>query len=167
MPTQAVQRGITRYDKDVNLANGYMVRVTRDGHTHSRFFSDTRWGGKRKALRAARAGYEEMVAELPEAKTTKGVKTARNRSGQVGVHLAESESSNGELYQAYCASWPGPRGRRRKISFSFKKYGKRKAYRLACLAREQECHVREKVEQEYERLTGKGPRGGTRPRKKR
>jgi hypothetical protein len=155
MPTQFVQKGITRYDKDANLSNGYMVRVTRDGTTHGKYFSDTKFYGKRKALAAARAAYESLVKKLPPVKTTKNVKTSRNTTGVVGVHLAESVSTYGDLYEAYCASWKTEDGRRAKISFAFKKYGKAAAFRLAKIARELETSDRDLVERRYKRATGK------------
>jgi len=38
MPTKHIQRGITRYDRDETLSNGYLIRVTRDGVTHGKYF---------------------------------------------------------------------------------------------------------------------------------
>lgn len=157
MPTKLVQRGITRYDKDENISNGYMVRVTRDGVTHSKYFSDSKFKGKRKALAAARIAYDKLVDQLPPARTTKNVKTRRNQSGKVGVHLAETTAANGEVYGAYCASWKHGDGTRGKISFAFKKYGKKAAFKLACIARDLEETNREVVEKKYRKETGKDP----------
>lgn len=155
MPTKFIQRGITRYDRDETLSNGYLIRVTRDGVTHGKYFSDAKFKGKRKALAAARAAYEELVKKLPPVKTTKGLKTNRNQSGFVGVHLAESTSVYGEVYGAYCASWKDAQGLRKKITFSFKKYGKAAAFKLAKIARQQECADRKKIEKRYTKETGK------------
>ena len=155
MPTKFIQRGITRYDRDETLSNGYLIRVTRNGVTHGKYFSDVKFKGKRKALAAAKKAYEELVDELPPVKTTKGMKTSRNQSGVVGVHLAESTSVYGEVYGSYCASWKATDGQRKKITFSFKKYGKAASFKLAKIAREEECADRKKVEKLYEKRTGK------------
>lgn len=146
MGTKLVERGITRYDIDEQGTYGYMMRISRNGEHTNEFFSDKNHKGKRKALQAARARYRELVDSLPPPKTTKGVKTARNQTGVVGVHLAVCESIYGEEYSSYCASWKTPDGKRNKISFSFKKYGKKKAWEMACLARQVESTDREKVE---------------------
>ena len=61
MPTKHIQRGITRYDRDETLSNGYLIRVTRDGVTHGKYFSDSKYKGKRKALIAAKKAYEQLV----------------------------------------------------------------------------------------------------------
>ena len=130
MGTKLVERGITRYDIDEQGTYGFMMRISRDGNHINEFFSDKNKGGKRKALEAARKRYKKLKSQLPPPKTTKGVKTARNQTGIVGVHLAVCESVYGEEYSSYCASWKTDGGRRSKLSFSFKKYGKRKALSL-------------------------------------
>jgi hypothetical protein len=76
--------------------------------------------------------------------------TARNQSGQVGVYLAVSRDSQGQEHEAYCGCWTDAAGRRRKISFSVKKFGKRQAWSLACLARELEQQSRDEVLVAYE-----------------
>ncbi len=146
MGTKLVERGITRYDIDEQGTYGYMMRISRSGEHINEFFSDKNYKGKRKALLAAQRRYRELVESLPAPKTTKGVKTARNQTGVVGVHLAVCESIYGEEYSSYCASWKTADGKRNKISFSFKKYGKQKAWEMACLARDLETTDREKVE---------------------
>lgn len=149
MGTKLVERGITRYDIDEQGTYGFMMRISRNGEHTNEFFSDKNHKGKRKALAAARVRYKQLVKELPPPKTTKGVKTARNQTGVVGVHLAVCESIYGEEYSSFCASWKTPDGKRNKISFSFKKYGKQKSWERACLARQLESTDREKVEKLY------------------
>ena len=149
MGTKLVERGITRYDIDEQGTYGYMMRISRSGVHTNEFFSDKNYKGKRKALEAARVRYKELLDSLPPPKTTKGVKTARNQTGVVGVHLAVCESVYGEQYSSYCASWKTPEGKRNKISFSFKKYGKKQSWEMACLAREIESTDRERIERLY------------------
>ena len=146
MPTKLVERGITRYDIDEQGTYGFMVRISRRGDHINEFFSDKTYKGKRKALAAARKRYAELRDSLPPAQTTKNVKTSRNQTGMVGVHLAMCRSIYGEEYSSYCASWKTDDGGRRKISFSFKKYGKRRAWELACIARELESTDRTRIE---------------------
>jgi len=171
MGTKLVERGITRYDIEQQGTYGFMVRISRDGEHVNEFFSDKNNGGKRKALIAARARYQELKKKLPPPKTTKGIVTGRNRTGIVGVHLAVCESVYGESYSSYCASWKSKDGRRKKLSFSFKKYGERKAWELACLARELEVNDRKKVEKLYPSWKKKGnasplPKPGASKKKK-
>lgn len=151
MGTKSVERGITRYDIEEQGTYGYMMRISRGGNHINEFFSDKNHKGKKKALAAARKRYQELVAKLPSPKTTKGIQTQRNRSGVVGVHLAVCASVYGELYSSYCASWKTDEGKRGKISFSFKKYGKKKAWELACVARELESSDRSKIEKTHQR----------------
>ncbi|MCP4774349.1 MAG: hypothetical protein GY880_08935 [Planctomycetaceae bacterium] len=146
MGTKLIERGITRYDIESQGTFGYMMRISRDGEHTNEFFSDKKYSGKRKALAASRARYRELVSQLPPPKTTKGVRTHRNQSGVVGVHLSVCESTYGKTYSSYCASWKTSTGARSKISFSFKKYTKKAAWELACIARELETADRAKVE---------------------
>jgi len=146
MGTKLIERGITRYDIEALGTFGYMMRISRGGEHTNEFFSDKKYSGKRKALAASRARYSQLVSQLPPPKTTKGIRTHRNQSGVVGVHLSVCESTYGKAYSSYCASWKTRSGTRNKISFSFKKYTKKIAWELACIARELETTDRAKVE---------------------
>lgn len=158
MGTKLIQRGITRYDIESQGTFGYMMRISRGGEHTNEFFSDKKYRGKRRALAASRARYNELVSQLPAPKTTKGVRTHRNQSGVVGVHLSVCESAYGKVYSSYCASWKTKDGSRRKISFSFKKYTKKLAWELACLARELESIDRSKIERTLRSRTRKKTR---------
>jgi len=146
MPTQAVAPGITRFDIDER--HGYMVRIRRDGNQINEYFSDKKLGGKRKALAAAKERHAQLYEELgPIESATKDLITRRNTTGKVGVHIAhsyETRWANNE-YFAYCASWKEADGARKKINFSWNRYGKKDAFTLACLAREKELTDRDKV----------------------
>ena len=148
MPTKRVRKGITRFDIHERGTYGFMVRISRRDKKLNQFFSDKEYGGKRKALAAAIECYEEWVAELPPPVTSKGIKSVRNKSGRVGVHLAVNPSYRikGVTYNSYVAAWRSEGGQREKISFSVEKYGKKIAYQLACLARDKEIADRETVE---------------------
>jgi hypothetical protein len=140
-------KGITRIDYEGSSTRGWTVRLTRQGKRHQKFFNDRTYGGKNKALLAAKACYQSWVKQAPDIQTAKGRKTNRNTTGKVGVHLVKNVDArwkNAESY-AFCASWIDPKGKRTKISFAWNRYGKKQAWILACIAREREINDREKI----------------------
>lgn len=134
--TKRIAPGITRFDIEERRTHGYMVRVARQGNRYQKFFSDIKNGGKKKALMAAMDQLTVWSEELPDRHSSRDRLTSRNQTGRVGVYLAVSQDTAGQSHQAYCASWTDADGRRRKINFSLQRYGKKKAWLLACLARE-------------------------------
>ncbi len=155
METKTVSTGITRFSRGQGgSGDGFMVRISRNGKRINEFFSVARCGGIRKARQAADARYAELCDQLgPASHSTKGKLTNRNESGKVGVYVAYSADSrypNCE-YWAYCASWTDADGQRRKINFSWNKYGEEQAWDLACLARDREISDRDEVLRRYTR----------------
>lgn len=152
MPTKTVTKGITRFD--IGNRGGYMVRISRRGNRVNRYFADTTWGGKRKALAAAKQAYADLLEELgPAESATRGRLTSRNTSGIVGVHLAYTldKRYSGAEYYAYCASWITEDGHREKASFAWKKYGEDRSLQLAIIARERQLTDHDQVVAIYER----------------
>jgi len=140
-------KGITRIDYEGSSTRGWTVRLTRQGKRQQKFFNDRTYGGKNKALLAAKACYQNWVKQAPDIQTAKGRKTNRNTTGKVGVHLVKNVDArwkNAESY-AFCASWIDPKGKRTKISFAWNRYGKKQAWILACIAREREINDRKKI----------------------
>ena len=140
-------KGITRIEYDGVTTRGWMVRLTRGGERQQEFFNDRTHGGKNKALAAAKARYEAWIAVAPPIQTSKNLKSSRNTSGKVGVHMVRNVDprwANAESF-GYCAMWTDADGVRRKVSFAWNTYGKRKAWNLACLARDLETTDREAV----------------------
>jgi len=128
--------GASRVDRPANGAVGWLMRIRRGDVFVQEFFSDAVHGGKRAAQRAARERYAELAQELPAPKTSEGAMSVRNSSGVVGVRLAkEGSNAAGEPRESYVASWRES-GRDRTVRFSCSAFGKRKAFQLACLARE-------------------------------
>jgi len=169
MPTKRVRKGITRFDIHERGTYGFMVRIARKDKKRNKFFSDKEFAGKRKALAAAVECYEDWASELPPPMTSKGVKSVRNKSGHVGVHLAVNPSYNSSddvTYSSYVAAWRVEGGEREKVSFSVEKYGKKVAYELACLARKQEITDRDKVEALLSKRLGKKITAKTKSRRK-
>jgi len=131
-------RNITRMDHE--KVRGYWVRVVKDGKLYQRLFSDGQYGGKRRAMQAAREYRDEVRKKLfgDKADAQRRVFTScrRNTSGMVGVHYVEKKR-NGSVTRAYVASWcPTKGGPQKHKYFSVNQLGKREAYRQACAYRQ-------------------------------
>jgi len=151
MPTKAIATGVTRFDIHERNTHGCLMRICRQGKKYQEFFSDSVYGGKTKSKLAAIARYTELNESLPAAGSTKDQLTERNQSGRVGVYVAVSEDAAGNQYSAFCAGWTAADGKRHKINFSFRKYGEKKAWELACFAREKQISNREEVISMFQR----------------
>ena len=150
-------KGITRIEYEGVPTRGWMVRITRAGQGKQQFFNDKTYGGKSKSLVAAKACYIDWAANAGSIRTSRNVKTVRNSSGKVGVHLVRNVDArweNAESY-GYCASWVTEEGIRQKLSFACKRYGKKVAWGLACLAREKQSTDREQIVALFEKQSGK------------
>ena len=148
--------GITRIDHPPKRTYGWMVRLSRNGNTTHEWFADAKHGGKDKAEKAAARRFRQLLKEAPPPASVKGRLTSRNHTGQVGVHIAHDvgrRTDNNEYY-SYVASWTDKKGRYRTVKFSWNKYGKRRAFALAALAREFESNDREWIEAEFLRRGG-------------
>jgi hypothetical protein len=147
MSTKTVATGISRIEVEAPRTSGYMVRIMRGGKMHQEFLSDKKFGGKRKALAAATERRAELVETLPEAASGKGRKTNRNHTGKVGVHVGHDVDArwSGCEYWYYVASWLGEDQKRVNVKFSWNRYGEPLAWRLACIARDNELRDREQI----------------------
>ena len=150
-------KGITRIEYEGVSTIGWMVRITRAGVRKQKFFNDRTLGGKAKSLKAAKECYAEWAAKAAPIKTTRDQKTSRNSTGKVGVHMVRNVDARWENAESfgYCASWVLEDGSRQKLSFAWKRYGKKVAWELACLAREKELTDRTKVIAMFEKKSGK------------
>lgn len=140
-------KGITRIEYEGEPTRGWMVRICRDGVRQQKFFGDRAYGGKTKSLAVAKECYADWLAKAPPIKSTRDQLTSRNSSGVVGVHLVRNLDSRWENAESfgYCASWITEDGVRQKISFAWKRYGKKNAWELACFARKNQIPERDKV----------------------
>ena len=134
-----LNRNITRIETSTC---GYEVRVMRGGESRCKLFSDNIFGGKRKALQAAREYRDQLIEELADKgmsrKERAQVLSSRNYSGVVGVRYVEETERRGDreyVYGHWEAQWSPRPGQRQKRRFSVKKYGNRKAMHLAMVAR--------------------------------
>jgi hypothetical protein len=127
-------KGISRIETSSTL--GWYVRVYRNKKTYSKYFSDTKFGGKDKALETAIFQKEElsrMISKIPKKPTKRRVvtKDKRNITGVLGVSRTSKKASNGKSYDCYTVSWrPEPKVQK-STSFSIKKYGEEKALEMA------------------------------------
>lgn len=124
--------GISRIEQFEKSHFGYYVRITRGGKQHAKFFSDARYGGQQRALKAAQIYFNDLTAKLPLPSHI-GRKSSRNRSGIVGVNRSKSKRK-GHTYE-YWQAWWGSGSYRKSAKFSIKKYGTQKAKQLAIEAR--------------------------------
>ncbi len=131
-------RNIIRLDQQTTGA--YLVRVTRKGVLHSKYFPDAEYGGKRKGLAAAREYRDELESALKGYTVQQLAKRGRsnNTSGIVGVRVVEEVDYRWEsqpTYRYWVAQWSPKKGVRKTARFSVEKYGEEEAYRLAVKAR--------------------------------
>jgi hypothetical protein len=61
-------RGISRIDQPDKRTHGFFVRLQRRRKTYSAFFTDLKYGGKKRALTAAQKHYRKLLAKLGPSK---------------------------------------------------------------------------------------------------
>jgi len=120
---------------------GYLVRITRRGQMKSQYFADREYGGKKKALTAARAFRDDLEKKLKGYSPAELAQTPRanNTSGVTGVRYVEETDRRWEsqpTYGYYIAQWSPEPGVRKSKRFSIEKYGDDEAMQLAIKARE-------------------------------
>ena len=112
------------------------VRIKYDGKSFQRSFPLRKYGGKQKAITAAKKkrdieGRKIYGANWPYAKFSPRKISPLNSSGEIGVSYSEKD-------QSWVATWQEGKGARRKQKnayFSINKYGKKKAKEFAINAR--------------------------------
>ncbi len=110
---------------------GWVARFQYDKKAYQKFFSDSKYGGENLALLAAVSWLKDTKQKLGIPDTSLSVVgSSRSNTGVRGVSF--SEKSN-----RYFASWTDAKGKLSTVSFSVKKYGKEKAFKLACAKRKE------------------------------
>ncbi len=110
---------------------GWVARFQYDKKAYQKFFSDSKYGGENLALLAAVSWLKDTKQKLGIPDTSLSVVgSSRSNTGVRGVSF--SEKSN-----RYFASWTDAKGKLSTVSFSVKKYGKEKAFQLACAKRKE------------------------------
>ncbi|MDD9889980.1 MAG: AP2/ERF family transcription factor [Gammaproteobacteria bacterium] len=112
------------------------VRIKYNGKSFQQSFPFKRYGGKRKAIDAAKKKRDQKGKVIygpnwPYAKFSPRKISPLNSSGEIGVSYSEKDHS-------WVATWQEGKGKRRKQKnayFSINKYGETKAKRLAVRTR--------------------------------
>ena len=137
------RRNISRLEKlnsTGQTIGGWEVRMQRHREKQSKFFSDSIYGGKLAALRAAKEFRDELEQEADKMTVEERSlrPSARNSSGVVGLRLHQQVDRRGAFEYhswSWVAQWTDGRGRRRTKSFAVEKFGDVEAFRLAWQAR--------------------------------
>lgn len=131
---------IYRIDHEDSSTHSWLVTIQRRGHVYNRQFTDTVYGGKRKAFAAAKVYRDYLLTHLRPLTRVECcmVKRRNNRSGISGVTRIDTwENSRGRRYRRryWLAQWPAGKGKAMMKKFSIKRYGERKAFQQAVRAR--------------------------------
>ena len=134
MKQSKANKGISRIDS--GSTHGWFVRGYRNGKIYSRLFSDRKSGGKTKALKLAQVFRDELndkLESIPKKprKQRIVVSDSRNKTGELGVSRTTKKGPNGTLHECYSVSWRPKPGVQKCTSFSIRKYGEKKALKLA------------------------------------
>ena len=134
MARSKANKGISRIDS--GSTHGWFVRGYRNGKTYSRLFSDRKSGGKGKAQNLAKSYRNELNHELESIQKKPRqrrivVSDSRNTSGELGVSRTIKMGPNGTKHECFSVSWRPEPGVQKCTSFSIKKYGEKKAFKLA------------------------------------
>ena len=122
-------KGISRIDQEIKHSHGWYVRLRFKGKQYSKFFSDTKNGGKNLSHLLAIEWRNKTEKKLGKIRTNKHIVTlSSNGTGVVGVRL------NNKLLR-YEVTWVNEQGEKGKTSVSIAKHGKRKAFFRACAIR--------------------------------
>jgi len=79
------KRNLTRFTYETTAFQGWRLCISRGGSTFTRYFSDRKYGGARKALAAAEAKLAELRGMLDSSKRVDGklTQTAERRAAKV------------------------------------------------------------------------------------
>jgi hypothetical protein len=135
--------GISRIDDDIHRTHAWRVSLRRRGKALVRNFADKKYGGKGRALAAAKAYRDELLERYPPLTRREFASIPRrhNRSGVTGVYryakkytLADGKERESWYWEAH---WPTETGQFMRVNFSVNQYGENLARRLAIWARDQ------------------------------
>ena len=134
MARSKAKKGISRIDS--GSTHGWFVRGYRNGKTYSKLFSDRKCGSMNKALKQAKLYRDELNEELlaiPKKPRERRIviSDSRNTTGELGVSRTTKIGPNGTLHECFSVSWRPEPGLQKCTSFSVRKYGEKRAFRLA------------------------------------
>lgn len=134
--------GIIRIDRDASRTHTWQVTIQRRTRIYTRNFTDQRHGGEGKALEAAQAYRDALLAtHAPMTRRERcAIRKKNNRSGVSGVTrigITDRRCQNPVRAEYWLAKWPVEGGTAKQRKFSIQKYGERGAYLLAVRARKE------------------------------
>jgi hypothetical protein len=121
----------------VKASRCWKVNLKRRGKYMYEYFWDEAYGGKEKALKAAKAWRDSLMGAVSGVDYTiwrRNRMHKGNKSGVVGVgrYIARDKSAKRPVWQAF---WHTADGVRQSCKFSVLRYGEKHAKQLACKAR--------------------------------
>ena len=128
---------ILRVDNDKTHTYCWKIKIRRRDRVIYKYFTDALYGGKAKALKAAKAYRDALMKKISGADYAMWRRTKmrpNNTSGVVGVgRYIKSEKTGRSLleYPLWEAYWVDADGKRRSKRFLVHQFGERKAKRLA------------------------------------
>ena len=130
-------RHISRQEKSPKAAAGWKVSLTRRGKNMFKSFADSKYGGKTKALKAAKAWREQILESTSDVDYVLWRRKKRSRpngSGIIGVgrYRVRYVASRHLVWEA---SWQDADSKRHARRFFVSVHGERGAKALACAAR--------------------------------
>jgi hypothetical protein len=136
-------KSISRIDTPSKRTHGWYVRVYFNRTMHSKFFSDSVYGGSDEALQEAIQYRNELERKIGKPRTDRHVVTAspRNQSGVIGVQrkVKRSKTRHGKVSESevYEVTWNPEPNVIRRTSVSIDRYGEEEAFRRACKIRQE------------------------------
>ena len=132
-------KGITRIENYKRRADGWWVRLQRQGRKFSKFFKDSDYASRAAALREARQFYKLLCREHPKTTGREHAERETARTGEIiGVRRLlkiDKRWRDEHVYEVWEAKWSHKKNQRRVKTFSVEKYGEEAAKRLAIEAR--------------------------------
>ncbi len=127
-------KGISRIDS--GSTHGWFVRGYKNGKTYSKLYSDGKWGGRDKALAAAklfRDSLADRLEKIPAKPRARRLvfRDSRNSTGVLGVSRIVKRTPRGTIHESYSVSWRPEPGVQKSTSFAIRKYGEKKAFQMA------------------------------------
>jgi len=152
-------------DNEDTRTHAWRVQIQRNNKMAYKCFSDRLYGGKQKALQAAKTHLKELLKDFPNVDWKmwrRTLKRPNNTSGITGIgrYSTQKVQSNGQVKTHYSwqAFWKDADGKRRARSFSVNVYGDEGARRFALQARKDGLKEVKKV------LMGRKPVPSTEPK---
>jgi hypothetical protein len=133
-------KNIRRFDNELNRTYAWLVQVQRNYHISIKMFTDNVYGGKRKALAAAKEYRDQRITDIPLYDYHMQLRTkirCNNTSGIAGVGRYDvlANPNTGHRAVFWQAAWDDEHGVQHRRKFSVSRYGEQHAKKLAIAER--------------------------------